>query len=176
MNQAVHFHDQFECIYHANGTFFKRIIAKYFSGEEHADVQQEFAIHLYLIFEKKFETDAALFDSQAWLRKVVTHFCISQLRKNQSQKNAVWVNTTTTAILKASDNCVEKEMLITELMYQALGSVDKFEALILKMKYIYQKPSKEIERRLGIQYADVQINRIKAKIRKKLNRTDLDWL
>jgi len=44
------------------------------------------------------------------------------------------------------------------------------------MKYMYNKPSKEIEQKLSIQYADVQINRIKAKIRKKLNRSDLDWL
>jgi len=98
------------------------------------------------------------------------------LRRKKAQKNEVWVNTTTTAILKATENNLEREMLLTELMQQALGCVDKFDALILKMKYMYNKPSKEIEQKLSIQYADVQINRIKAKIRKKLNRSDLDWL
>lgn len=176
MNQALHYHDQFEHLYSAHDSFFKRIIAKYFSGEEHADVQQEFAIHLYFLFEKKYQTDASLFDSKAWLRTVVTHFCISYLRKQKAQKNAVWENTTTAFVLKATEDQLDREQQIIGLMQQALGCVDKHEALILKMKYMYQKPSKEIEQRLGIQYADVQINRIKAKIRKKLNRTDLDWL
>jgi hypothetical protein len=44
------------------------------------------------------------------------------------------------------------------------------------MKYMYQKSSKEIEQRLGLQYVDVQINRIKLKIRKKLATTDHSWL
>jgi len=176
MSQAIHYHDQFEQIYNAHNSFFKRIISKYFSGDTHADVQQEFAIHLYSIFEKKYPRDAALFDSKAWLRTVVTHFCISYLRKQKAQKNAVWENTTTAFILKATDDQLDRERQIVELMQQALGCVDKHEALILKMKYMYQKPSKEIEQKLGIQYADVQINRIKAKIRKKLDRTDLEWL
>lgn len=166
----------FEHVYAAQLPFFKRIIAKYFSGEELADTLQEFSIHFFLLFEKKYHTDSALFDSKAWLRTVVTHYCISQLRKKQAQKNTVWEKTTTTVILKAEDQQIEKELLIQEMMQQALGCVNKFEALLLKMKYMYQKPSKEIEQILGIQYADVQINRIKAKIRKKLSRTDLDWL
>jgi hypothetical protein len=41
---------------------------------------------------------------------------------------------------------------------------------------MYQKSSKEIEQRLGLQYVDVQINRIKLKIRKKLATTDHSWL
>lgn len=176
MSQAVPHPILFEQIYNAQVPFFKKIIAKYFSSDEQADIQQEFAIHFFFLFEKKYEKDTALFDSKAWLRTVVTHYCISQLRRKKAQKNAVWVNTTTTAILKATENSLEREMMLAELMQQALGCVDKFDALILKMKYMYNKPSKEIEQKLSIQYADVQINRIKAKIRKKLNRSDLDWL
>ncbi|MFM8596045.1 MAG: sigma-70 family RNA polymerase sigma factor [Flavobacteriales bacterium] len=176
MNQAAAHPILFEQIYNAQVPFFKKIIAKYFSSDEQADIQQEFAIHFFFLFEKKYEKDAALFDSKAWLRTVVTHYCISQLRRKKAQKNEVWVNTTTTAILKATENNLEREVLLLELLNHALGCVDKQEALILKMKYMYQKPSKEIEQKLGVQYVDVQISRIKAKIRKKLNRTDLHWL
>ncbi|MEY3075151.1 MAG: hypothetical protein RJB25_789, partial [Bacteroidota bacterium] len=52
----------------------------------------------------------------------------------------------------------------------------KKEALILKMKYEYKRSSKEIERRLDVQYVDVLIARIKAKIKKKMGRMELDWL
>ncbi|MEN9743148.1 MAG: hypothetical protein RLZZ65_953 [Bacteroidota bacterium] len=176
MNQLALQHQSFEEIYQAHTTFFKRIIAQYFPSSEQQDVLQEFAIHFYFLFEKKYPADAALFDSKAWLRTVLSHFCVSMLRKKNAQKNAVWVQTTTQAILIASTDQIERETLLIELLHASLGCVNKQEALVLKMKYMYQKSSRDIERILGIQYADVQINRIKAKIRKKLNRTDLTWL
>jgi tRNA 2-selenouridine synthase SelU len=44
------------------------------------------------------------------------------------------------------------------------------------MKYEYKRSSKEIEQRLGLQHVDVLISRIKAKIKKKLGRIELDWM
>lgn len=71
---------------------------------------------------------------------------------------------------------IGKEQAIQALYQEALGCVSKKEALILKMKYEYKRSSKEIEQRLAVQYVDVLIARIKLKIKKKIQRTDLDWL
>jgi len=176
MNQAAYTNRAFEPIFTSQVPFFKRIIAKYFSADEQADVLQEFSIHFFLLYEKKYQVHAELFDSKAWLRTIVTHFCISLVRKKKAQKNAVWENTINTAILRAAESEVAREHELISLMSLALGCVTKQEALILKMKYMYQKSSKEIEQRLGLQYVDVQINRIKLKIRKKLATTDHSWL
>jgi DNA-directed RNA polymerase specialized sigma subunit len=54
--------------------------------------------------------------------------------------------------------------------------VSKKEALVLKMKYEYKRSTKEIEHRLELQHVDVLIARIKAKIKKKMGRIELDWL
>lgn len=79
-------------------------------------------------------------------------------------------------MLVADEIIIGKEELIQSLYAEALGCVSKKEALILKMKYEYKRSSKEIEQRLGVQYVDVLITRIKAKIKKKMVRTDSDWL
>lgn len=167
---------QFETMYAAQQRFFKHIIARYFEGAQQQDVLQEFAIHLFTLFTQKQQENAHLFDSKAWLRAILVNFCISQLRKEQAQKNSVWKKTATQHVLVADEIIFGKEELIQSLYAEALGCVSKKEALILKMKYEYKRSSKEIEQRLGIQYVDVLITRIKAKIKKKMVRTDSDWL
>lgn len=167
---------QFETMYAAQQRFFKHIIARYFEGAQQQDVLQEFAIHLFTLFTQKQQENAHLFDSKAWLRAILVNFCISQLRKEQAQKNSVWKKTATQYVLVADEIIIGKEELIQSLYAEALGCVSKKEALILKMKYEYKRSSKEIEQRLGVQYVDVLITRIKAKIKKKMVRTDSDWL
>lgn len=167
---------QFETMYAAQQRFFKHIIGRYFEGAQQQDVLQEFAIHLFTLFIKKQQDNAHLFDSKAWLRAILVNFCISQLRKEQAQKNSVWKKTATQHVLVADEIIIGKEELIQSLYAEALGCVSKKEALILKMKYEYKRSSKEIEQRLGVQYVDVLITRIKAKIKKKMVRTDSDWL
>lgn len=167
---------QFETMYAAQQRFFKHIIARYFEGAQQQDVLQEFAIHLFSLFTQKQQDNAHLFDSKAWLRAILVNFCISQLRKEQAQKNSVWKKTATQHVLVADEIIIGKEELIQSLYAEALGCVSKKEALILKMKYEYKRSSKEIEQRLGVQYVDVLITRIKAKIKKKMVRTDSDWL
>lgn len=81
---------QFETMYAAQQRFFKHIIARYFEGAQQQDVLQEFAIHLFTLFTQKQQENAHLFDSKAWLRAILVNFCISQLRKEQAQKNSVW--------------------------------------------------------------------------------------
>jgi RNA polymerase sigma factor (sigma-70 family) len=167
---------QFETMYAAQQRFFKHIIARYFEGAQQQDVLQEFAIHLFTLFTQKQQENAHLFDSKAWLRAILVNFCISQLRKEHAQKNSVWKKTATQHVLVADEIIIGKEELIQSLYAEALGCVSKKEALILKMKYEYKRSSKEIEQRLGVQYVDVLITRIKAKIKKKMVRTDSDWL
>jgi DNA-directed RNA polymerase specialized sigma24 family protein len=160
---SIHY-SQFESLYAAQQRFFKHIIARYFDGAQQQDVLQDFSIH------------AHLFDSKAWLRTVLVHFCISQLRKDQAQKNSVWKQTTVQHILVAKEATLHQELEIQMLYQQALGCVTKKEALVLKMKYEYKRSAKEIERRLELQHVDVLIARIKAKIKKKMGRVELDWL
>ena len=169
-------HSQFESLYATQQRFFKQIIARYFDGPQQQDVLQEFAIHLFSLLQQKQDTDAHLFESQAWLRTVLVHFCISLLRKEQAQKNRVWTKTSTQYVLVADEMILGKEQALKALYEEALGCVSKKEALILKMKYEYKCSSKEIERRLGIDYVDVLINRIKTKIKNKMGKMELEWL
>ena len=76
----------------------------------------------------------------------------------------------------AKEASLHQELEIKLLYQQALGCVTKKEALVLKMKYEYKRSTKEIERRLALQHVDVLIARIKAKIKKKMGRVELDWL
>ena len=165
----------FELYLQSEKRFIEQIIARYFRGELRHDVLQELSIHLFFIYNQNFESKAHLFDSRAWLRTVVVNFCISQLRKEQAQKNSVWSQSTTSINLKADEHASINEDQMQLLYNAALGFVSKKEALILKMKYEYKCTSKEIERRLKIQYVDVLIARIKARIRKKMGRIDLEY-
>jgi RNA polymerase sigma factor (sigma-70 family) len=169
-------HQQFESIYAQEQRFFKHIIARYFAGAQQQDVLQDFSLHLYAQLAKLQPENSHLFESKAWLRKVLVHFCISQLRKDQAQKNSVWQQTTAHYILVAQEFAPNREFELQALYLEALGCIDKKEALILKMKYEYKRSSKEIEQRLGLQHVDVLLSRIRLKIKKKIGRIDLDWL
>lgn len=168
-------HSQFESLYATQQRFFKHIIARYFEGPQQQDVLQDFAIHLFGLLHLKKDADAHLFESKAWLRKVLVHFCISQLRKEKAQKNNVWTKTMTQHIIVADEMILGKEQALKELYQEALGCVSKKEALVLKMKYEYKCSAKEIERRLGLPHVDVLLGRIKAKIKNKMGRIELEW-
>jgi RNA polymerase sigma factor (sigma-70 family) len=176
MKPTSNLHQQFESLYAQEQRFFKRIIARYFNGMQQQDVLQDFSLHLFALLEQQQPANAHLFDSQAWLRKVLVHFCISQLRKDKAQKNSVWQQTTVHHVLVAQEFAPQREYELQALYFEALGCVDKKEALVLKMKYEYKRSSKEIEQRLGLQHVDVLISRIKAKIKKKIGRVELDWM
>jgi RNA polymerase sigma factor (sigma-70 family) len=168
-------HSQFESLYATQQRFFKYIIARYFEGPQQQDVLQDFAIHLFVLLHRKKDADVHLFESKAWLRKVLVHFCISQLRREKAQKNNVWTKTITQHIIVADEMILGKEQALKELYQEALGCVSKKEALVLKMKYEYKCSAKEIERRLGLPHVDVLLGRIKAKIKNKMGRIELEW-
>lgn len=166
---------RFEFVLSHHQRFFERIIAQYFKGEQKQDVFQEFSLHLFGLYQQKFPNDAHLFDSKAWLRTILVNFCISQIRKEQAQKNSVWTKTSSLVILISDELVKLSEDDVQNLYTAALGCVSKKEALILKMKFEYKCTAKEIERRLGVQHADVLIARIKEKVRKKMGRIDLEF-
>ena len=176
MKPASTLHHEFETLFATEKGFFKHIITRYFNGAQQQDVLQDFSIHLFTLLAQKQADNAQPFDSRAWLRTVLVHFCISQLRKDQAQKNGVWRQTTVHHVLVAEECAPDFEFQIQTLYLEALGCVSKKEALVLKMKYEYKRTSKEIENRLGLQHVDVLISRIKAKIKKKLGRIEIDWL
>lgn len=174
MKPTAHFYSSFEKLLHVQQRYFQHIIARYFKGVQQQDVFQEFCIHLHVIYVQKYHDNAQLFDSKAWLRTVLVNFCISQLRKEQAQKNSVWKQTTVVDQLVA-DTQVLQEAELQALYEAALGCVSKKEALVLKLKFEYKCSSKEIEHKLGLQHVDVLIARIKEKIRKKMGRIYLEF-
>ncbi|MEN9700543.1 MAG: hypothetical protein RLZZ301_1741 [Bacteroidota bacterium] len=161
-----------EQVLETHGRFFQSQIRQYLPPMERDDAFQDFSVHLYQLIQKRFDEQAHLFDSKAWLRTVVVHFCISELRKRQALKNQVWIQTTTDKIVVAQESSPEKEELIRQFFEQALGCLTKYDALVLKLKYCYNRPTKEIEARLQLKHADVYIARLKEKIRKKMGRID----
>jgi DNA-directed RNA polymerase specialized sigma subunit len=71
----------------------------------------------------------------------------------------------------------DQEELIAELFEAVLGSVNKRDALVLKMKYCYDKSSKYISEKMGIKHVDVYIQRIKERVRRQTGNVNLDdWL
>lgn len=174
MKPTAQLYPSFETVLRAQQRFFERIIARYFKGAQQQDVFQEFCVHLHALYLQKSPTKAQLFDSKAWLRTVLVHFCISQLRKEKAQKNSVW-NQTTVVVNLAADAVVLNELELQALYEAALGCVSKKEALVLKLKFEYKCTAKEIEQKLDVQHVDVLIGRIKEKIRKKMGSINLEF-
>ena len=174
MKPTAQLYPSFETVLSAQQRFFEQIIARYFKGEQQQDVFQDFCVHLHSLYFQKYSSNSHLFDSQAWLRTVLVNFCISQLRKEKTQKNSVW-NQTTVVVNLVAEAPTLNEYELQALYEAALGCVSKKEALILKLKFEYKCTSKEIEQKLGVQHVDVLFARIKDKIRKKMGRINLEF-
>jgi RNA polymerase sigma factor (sigma-70 family) len=162
---------------HQHGTFFKHVMRKTIPYDEIPDTFQEFSIHFYHLIQERYDTQPELFASYGWLKTITHHFCISEIRKRQSKKNQVWVNTTSEKVVIEETPVYDQEELINQLFEAVIGSVNKRDALVLKMKYCYDKPSKYISKKMGIKHVDVYIARIKERVRRQTGNVDLDeWL
>lgn len=154
-----------------------------FEGEDVFDVYQEFSIHLYQTLQSKYSSDLDLFSSKAWLKAVVSNFCISQIRKKNKKRAVHFVAENKTSFIQSiysdeSFNADRKpgEPNFFSAMIEALSHLNKRDALILKMKYYYGRPSSSISRLLNIAHVDVTIGRLKQRIKRKSGIDNLDEL
>ena len=160
-----------------HGTFFKHVMRKNIPYHELPDTFQEFSIHFFQLIVDRYDAQPDLFSSYGWLKTITHHFCISEIRKRQAKKNQVWENTTTEKVFVQENPVYDQEELISQLFEAVLGSVNKRDALVLKMKYCYDKPSKYISEKMGIKHVDVYIARIKERVRRQTGNVNLDeWL
>jgi RNA polymerase sigma factor (sigma-70 family) len=171
------------------GFFIQQIRLK-FEGEEIQDVYQEFSIHLYQILAQKYSDQVDLFNTKAWLKAVVSNFCISELRKKNKKRKVNLVSEEKTTLVRSnfSDASYNSDQAPGEPNYfgamkSLLSIISKREALMLKMKYYYGVPSARIERILNVAHADVTIGRLKQRILRKGKLNDfeefvakMDWL
>lgn len=160
-----------------HGSFFKHVMRRSIPIAELPDTFQEFSIHFFQLIVDRYDVQPELFASYGWLKTVTHHFCISEIRKRQSKKNQVWENTTSEKVIVQEHIVYDQEELISQLFEAVIGSVNKRDALVLKMKYCYDKPSKYISEKMGIKHVDMYITRIKEKVRRQTGNVNLDeWL
>ncbi len=160
-----------------HGSFFKHVMRRSIPIAELPDTFQEFSIHFFQLIVDRYDAQPELFASYGWLKTVTHHFCISEIRKRQSKKNQVWENTTSEKVIVQEHIVYDQEELISQLFEAVIGSVNKRDALVLKMKYCYDKPSKYISEKMGIKHVDMYITRIKEKVRRQTGNVNLDeWL
>ncbi len=164
-------------------SFFMLLIRDKFEQDDAKDVFQEACLHLYQILETKFEGNEDLFNSKAWLRTVIKNFCLSELRKRNRKKSVKLVPEYQTTLIR--QNFSEPESLngvtcalfdVNVVINELLKLVSKQDAMILKMKYYYGKPSDYISRKLNVAHVNVTIGRIKERIVQKSGIKNIDEL
>ena len=164
-------------------SFFMLLIRDKFEQDDAKDVFQDACLHLYQILETKFDGNEDLFNSKAWLRTVIKNFCLSELRKRNRKKSVKLIPEYQTTIIRQnytetdiSDGLASDLLDVNAIMTELLKLVSKQEALMLKMKYYYDKPSTYISQRLNIAHVNVSIGRIKERIIQKSGIKNFDEL
>ncbi len=163
--------------------FFISLIRDKFQGDEVHDVYQDVCLHLYEILNRHWNNQQDLFNSKAWLRTVVINFCLSELRKRNQIKRVKLVPEKDTAFQRSIfaepdeiSGIENNKHDLQGVLYDLLQLISKHDAMILKMKYYYGKPSSYISRKLNVAHVDVSIGRIKEKIQKKSGIKNIDEL
>lgn len=152
---------------------FYKIILEYFQELDDAkDVYQDFSIHLYSIIEKTYSKKSDLFDSKPWIISVLKNFCISEIRKRSGKRKIKFKEVDQKDVIlslvkdESEFNIGEINDDIQHVINDLIKNLDRRDILILKMKYIYGKPSSYISRKMNEAHVDVYIARLKKKIKK----------
>lgn len=165
------------------GKFIFLLIRDKFEGEDIKDMYQEFSIFLFHQIGKFYSESANLFDTKAWIRTVTNNFCISEIRKRNGKKQIKFISEEKSEVIRLhfADESMDSSTLndlqnATDLgnaMSELLNILSKRDALILKMKYFYGKPSTYISTKMNESHVDVYIGRLKEKIKKKSGIRDI---
>jgi len=165
------------------GRFIYMLIREKFEGEDVKDMYQDFSIFLFQQIGKFYADSANLFDTKAWIRTVTNNFCISELRRRNAKKKLKFISEEKSKVIRlhfADESMDSSELFdlrnsqdLNKAMDDLLQFLSKRDALILKMKYFYGKPSAYISRKMNESHVDVYIGRLKERIKKKSGIQDI---
>ena len=176
MNHRIS-HSLFSEIMNRYDAMFVSVIRSHFTSlEDQKDVYQEFSIHLFMLIETKYSQSIDLLNTATWLKAVVANFCKSFLRKKNAKRTIKFSKEdyTSTHLEQYSEDSdmyiplfdFSGEIDSYKVMKSILSLVSKQDAIMLKMKYYYNKPSVYISKKLNITHVDVKIGRLKNRIKK----------
>ena len=171
-----HHHSLFNEIMNRYDLMFVSVIRSHFNNtEDQKDTYQEFSIHLFMLIEAQYSKSIDLLHTATWLKAVVANFCKSQLRKKNAKRKIKYSadGFMTTHLEQYSEGLDVDSPIFDfsgdvnsyEIMQSVLKLVSRQEALMLKMKYYYNKPSTYISRKLNVTHVDVKIGRLKKRIK-----------
>ena len=176
MNYRLH-HSLFNEIMNRYDLMFVSVIRSHFNNQEdQKDIYQEFSIHLFMLIEAQYSKSIDLLHTATWLKAVVSNFCKSQIRKKNAKRKIKFSSDgfITTHLEQFSEDSNTDTPLFDfsgdinsyEIMKSVLKLVSRQEAMMLKMKYYYNKPSTYISRKLNVTHVDVKIGRLKKRIQR----------
>lgn len=164
------------------GRFIVSVIRTKFEGDEVKDVFQDFSIFMYNKIGALYEESADLFDTKAWIRTVTNNYCISEIRKRNGKRKIKYVSEEKSELARKNytESADEFELNgnndneLLAAINEFLSEIPKRDALILKMKYYYGKPSTYISRKVNETHVDVYIGRLKEKLKKRTGVHNVD--
>ncbi|MDG2153699.1 MAG: sigma-70 family RNA polymerase sigma factor [Crocinitomicaceae bacterium] len=176
MNYRLH-HSLFNEIMNRYDLMFVSVIRSHFKNQEdQKDIYQEFSIHLFMLIEAQYSKSIDLLHTATWLKAVISNFCKSQIRKKNAKRKIKFSSDgfITTHLEQFSEDSDSDTPLFDfsgdvnsyEIMKSVLKLVSRQEAMMLKMKYYYNKPSTYISRKLNVTHVDVKIGRLKKRIQR----------
>lgn len=176
MNYRLH-HSLFNEIMNRYDLMFVSVIRSHFKNlEDQKDIYQEFSIHLFMLIEAQYSKSIDLLHTATWLKAVISNFCKSQIRKKNAKRKIKFSSDgfiTTHLEQFSEDSDVDTPLFdfsgdvnSYEIMKSVLKLVSRQEAMMLKMKYYYNKPSTYISRKLNVTHVDVKIGRLKKRIQR----------
>ena len=156
-------------------------IYKFKTGEEVADLFQEVTIHIYQKIPTEFHKNPDAFSSSSWVIQVVDRFLISMYRKEKAKKN---IHTKTISQLSdfqwntiANQQITEEiDLHFTEAEFDAIlkvifDHISRKDALMLKMKYYYNKNSDFIAEKLNVSHVNMRLKRLKEQLQNRVPKT-----
>lgn len=186
MNYRLH-HALFNEIMNRYDLMFVSVIRSHFNNQEdQKDIYQEFSIHLFMLIEAQYSKSIDLLHTATWLKAVISNFCKSQIRKRNAKRKIKFSSDAfiTTHLEQFSEDSNTDTPLFDfsgdvnsyEIMKSVLKLVSRQEAMMLKMKYYYNKPSTYISRKLNVTHVDVKIGRLKKRIQRLTGINNIEEL
>lgn len=156
-------------------------IYKFKTGDDVADLFQDVTIHIYQKIPIEFHKNPDAFSSSAWVVQVVDRFLISMYRKEKAKKNIhsktisqlsdfQWNTIANQQISEDSDlHFTETEFdAILKVIFEHISRKD---ALMLKMKYYYNKNSDFISEKLNVSHVNMRLKRLKEQLQNRVPQT-----
>lgn len=182
-----HHHSLFNEIMNRYDLMFVSVIRSHFKSlEDQKDIYQEFSIHLFMLIEAQYSKSIDLLHTATWLKAVISNFCKSQIRKKNAKRKIKFSSDgfiTTHLEQFSEDSNVDTPLFdfsgdvnSYEIMKSVLKLVSRQEAMMLKMKYYYNKPSTYISRKLNVTHVDVKIGRLKKRIQRLTGINNIEEL